>query len=565
MTTWRITQVTQTLRPPPPITYGTFEEFIDTLEPWEKDLLQHHDLSPDPHTVSLELQTQFFAGSDGSEKYGDQGAFGWAISTAFGERMAHGMGPARGRRMDSYRAECTGLLSILRFLIRLSQYTVTHEMPQGVIGTDSQSLLDKILPNPTRGDQKTFEPVKLDELTSEWDLLIEIQEGMRMLPRVSIIHVKGHQDDKHPYDRLPLLAQLNVDADKQAGRYQNQYGTPRPFVLLSTRSGAHLVHDTGTITGKYEDTIRLLATGPALKAKIQAKYAWSDHTMRTVNWHAHGRVFRSRKSSMVHTSKLVHDCLPTHALLNKFDFGHRKCPACEHPEETRDHILRCPHITRKKWRERWWSELDRFHAKANTSPILRHIFKEAITQWFDDCSPDIVSPIFFPEETRRLIYQQNQIGWRQIFNGRFSTEWTRLQDEYYYRHRNHTKYRRTGIQWQKNLITVIWTQWQHVWKMRNDDVHGNTLRAKQAIERSAITRELTTIYDNRHHMERPVQQLLHTDVITHLQRPTWVTRNWITMNTPLIRDSLRRVREQSRQGVRTIQSYFRPVHVPAAV
>lgn len=117
----------------------------------------------------------------------------------------------------------------------------------------------------------------------------------------------------------------------------------------------------------------------------------------------------------------------------------------------------------------------------------------------------------------------------------------------------------------KNLITVIWTQWQHVWKMQNDDVHGHTLRAKQAIERSAITRELTTIYDNRHHMERPVQQLLHTDVMTHLQRPTWVTRNWITMNTPLIRDSLRRVREQSRQGVRTIQSYFRPVHVPADV
>ncbi|KAI2503117.1 hypothetical protein MHU86_11308 [Fragilaria crotonensis] len=233
-TTWRITQVTQTLRPAPPITYGTFEEFIDTLDPWEKDLLQHHDLSPDPFPVSLELQTQFFAGSDGSEKYGDKEvAFGWAISTAFGERMAHGMGPARGtRRMDSYRAECTGLLSILRFLIRLSQYTVTHEMPQGVIGTDSQSLLDKILPNRTRGDQRTFEPVKLDELTSEWDLLIEIQEGMRLLPRVSITHVNGHQDDKHPYDRLPLPAQLNVDADKQVGRYQNQYGTPRPFVLL---------------------------------------------------------------------------------------------------------------------------------------------------------------------------------------------------------------------------------------------------------------------------------------------------------------------------------------------
>ena len=233
--TWKVTKVTQTIRTPPPLSYGTFAEYIAALHPWEMDLLQHHELSVDPYTACLELQSHFFAGSDGSEKYGVQGAFGWVISTVEGERLALGMGPARGRRMDSYRAECTGSLSILRFLFRIAQYTAAHEPKQGVIGTDSQSLLDKLNPSSSDATQAAV-PIKLDELSSEWDLLIEIQEGLRLLPGVSLTYVRGHQDDKRPYDRLPLLAQLNVDADKHAGHYQNQHGTPRPFVPMTART-----------------------------------------------------------------------------------------------------------------------------------------------------------------------------------------------------------------------------------------------------------------------------------------------------------------------------------------
>ena len=169
----------------------------------------------------------------------------------------------------------------------------------------------------------------------------------------------------------------------------------------------------------------------------------------------------------------------------------------------------------------------------------------------------MINSPFFPLATRRLIHQQNRIGWRHIYNGRFSSEWARLQGDYYHNHRNHTKYRRTGMQWQHNLITSIWKMWLQLWTMRNADVHGHTLRAQEAAERQTLTRALTVIYDNRQHMESPVQQLLHSDVNTHMQRPGWVIRNWLSMITPLIRESLRRVRDNSRRGVRSIQSYFR--------
>ena len=89
-TTWRVSHATQSLRTPTPFTYGTFAEFIATLEPpWEIDLLQHHELQVDPYTLCLEIQPQqFFAGSDGSKKYGVRGAFGWSISTVYGKRVA---------------------------------------------------------------------------------------------------------------------------------------------------------------------------------------------------------------------------------------------------------------------------------------------------------------------------------------------------------------------------------------------------------------------------------------------------------------------------------------------
>jgi hypothetical protein len=35
--------------------------------------------------------------------------------------------------------------------------------------------------------------------------------------------VKGHQDDTHEYTKLPLEAQLKVDADHKAGSYYHVY------------------------------------------------------------------------------------------------------------------------------------------------------------------------------------------------------------------------------------------------------------------------------------------------------------------------------------------------------
>ena len=127
--------------PRQPIT-ETFEAFIQTLEPWEEELLQHTQMKVDPNTLCNMLSHGIEAASDGSVRFETQGAFGWMLSNDPGERLASGMGPARGYRPTSYRAEGYGILSLLRFLIQVSEYTHTAFEPwKGTLQTVKSSVM----------------------------------------------------------------------------------------------------------------------------------------------------------------------------------------------------------------------------------------------------------------------------------------------------------------------------------------------------------------------------------------------------------------------------------------
>ncbi len=189
-------------------------------------------MSDDPFTVCAKHETGFLAGSDGSEKYGTDGAFGWAVSTIDGGRTAWGMGPSRGLRMDSYRAEWSGMLSLLRFLVRLGDYTHKPVEWSGTIGTDSQSMLKTLFGQENVRQCTLLGSVHLQEMDvmiAEWDLLIEIHTTLKTSPGVKLAYVKGHQDSVREYTTLPLLAQLNVDADDKAREHQETYGKAHPY------------------------------------------------------------------------------------------------------------------------------------------------------------------------------------------------------------------------------------------------------------------------------------------------------------------------------------------------
>jgi hypothetical protein len=152
----------------------------------------------------------------------------------------------------------------------------------------------------------------------------------------------------------------------------------------------------------------------------------------------------------------------------------------------------------------------------DTRPYLQDLLLIAIEAWFNDEDADF-SPI--PPIYSTLILQQTRIGWRQLFNGRISTEWARLQDEYLPDQGLHTK-KKTGLLWATQLLTSIWEGWNLVWTIRNEVIHGHDQASRHRIQRQEVEHEIKAIYDEREHLLPADQDHLFDDVETHLTHST---------------------------------------------
>mmetsp|Transcript_5144 Transcript_5144/g.7926 ORF Transcript_5144/g.7926 Transcript_5144/m.7926 type:complete len:219 (-) Transcript_5144:464-1120(-) len=97
----------------------------------------------------------------------------------------------------------------------------------------------------------------------------------------------------------------------------------------------------------------------------------------------------------------------------------------------------------------------------------------------------------FPEWYHQLISEQNAIGWRQLFNGRWSTQWSVIQHQHYQQKKTKNQ---TGHKWSKQMLLVIWDLWDELWKCRNSTEHGDSITDQHAITRGRLLQELKDLY-----------------------------------------------------------------------
>ena len=117
-----------------------------------------------------------------------------------GQHLATNHGPVFGSSPSPFCAKAYGLLSYLRFLYRVSQYTHSPLPKETILYTDSASVIAKIgeiekwpyfFPNP-----------KMDP---DWDVLQQIITSRRLFPSLPVLRfAKGHQDVDCPYAALSL-------------------------------------------------------------------------------------------------------------------------------------------------------------------------------------------------------------------------------------------------------------------------------------------------------------------------------------------------------------------------
>jgi len=552
----------------------SFLEFVSSLNPWEASLMEHVVLFDDPYILIDVLKRQSpYAASDGSVRYETEGAFGWSMSLRDGRRIAKCSGAVYGYRPSSYRAEGYGLLSVLRFLIRLKEFCGYGGHTQHCyLASDNLSLVGNV-EGLLRQDASTtsgapwmapdtdFE-FALGDMTapkttmqSEWDVLNEISFSItEFASSMTIEHVRGHQDRKMAYKDLSLLAQLNVDADKYAGEFQDLYGAERPEVLMFPHNGVHLNLFGGTVTYNIKSSIRRAETEEPLYDHIQRRNKFSDQDMSNIDWEAHRTAIGRRLGARVTTIKLIHELLPTNSVVSRYQADRSaKCPCCAWMSEDRDHIIRCPHVTRAEWRAKCVQSIRKTCDYIDTRPMLMDILLDGMSNWFD--GGDVLEPNLYPPQYHRLINQQNNVGWRQLFSGRMSREWSRLQDDHLCVSKLAGK-TRTGRLWTTTIITAVWKQWDIVWKLRNGVIHGQDSTSRAIILRQKAEWQIKTIYDNRELYLPKDQEILFDTVEEHLTLPTMSLLNWYNTYFPMFAHSARQAQKNAVNGVRSIRSYF---------
>eukprot|EP00957_Ditylum_brightwellii_P153080 11652647-Ditylum_brightwellii.AAC.1 len=122
-------------------------------------------------------------------------------------------------------------------------------------------------------------------LGPDWNLIAQTAITLcQYVKRLSINHIKSHQDDDTPEEKLDLPYRLNSPADQIAMQYRIQYGklcVQVPRVAVNT---VQVNTPSGVVAGHYMKRLRDIATTPALRSYLQEKHSWSDETFESIDW-----------------------------------------------------------------------------------------------------------------------------------------------------------------------------------------------------------------------------------------------------------------------------------------
>jgi hypothetical protein len=202
-------------------------------------------------------------------------------------------GPAYGIVMDLYPAEAYGLLSIITTLVTLLlQYTTSIFAPIELF-CDNEAVVKKV--KKLRKSKRPEFPN--DTLAPSWDDLHRVTKNLQKFPGESSIQwIPSHQDNKIPIEhQLPPDARLNIRADRLAGQFQqqsphHQHALDPPMIECAR---CHLMIKTYTIGSKHKCTARNVLKEKALLRYMQAKYKWTDTTIRGIGWAGHKQAVSS--------------------------------------------------------------------------------------------------------------------------------------------------------------------------------------------------------------------------------------------------------------------------------
>ena len=415
-----------------------------------------------------------------------------------------------------------------------------------IFAADNKALVERM----TQHQQYTT-PYPNATLASEFDLTEEIyhtHKQYHISPKFK--HVKGHQDVHTEYDKLPLLAQLNVEADEMASLFYKE-GQPSEATVVPLLVCTSVLNIRGiSITNNYKNQLMRAFTEPQYIGHIQHRFKWNNSVTNSIAWKSLSCAIRRINRPCLIT-KICNDMLPAGTRMKRFKFqSHDKCCLCGLTENT-THMFQCNDESRHQWRRQLITGMLFRLQQLNTLKGLSDTLCSAITDWLDNGR---VSTGKYDKKYHKAIITQNHIGWLHIFFGHFSQEWEIIQGT--------TKLdsgrSRPPYLWGASVVELCLTYSIKLWEQRNKDVHGHNANDSEQLLKIKHIEEITRL-QLLQPQTRPSDNFLFQGIATLKDSPHSTTMaNWIASRRPAIYNSIKMAKDSATDNTHSLHRYFKP-------
>jgi hypothetical protein len=161
---------------------------------------------------------------------------------------------------------------------------------------------------------------------------------------------------------------------------------------------------------------------------FRKKKNWTEGQMTEINWDAHGKALSHLYRQHAQLTKMCHKVLPTATMTSGYKSKASSiCPTYKAEDKDQDHVMRCADTTKAKWRRHLIGSVQKRCAEMKTLERLTTILTDGSKPWFNNKLPQ---PADHPTLFHQLIHQQNNIGWRHLFHGRFASKWQQLKNQH---------------------------------------------------------------------------------------------------------------------------------------
>ena len=514
----------------------TFEDYITELPQWERTLLSTMELHKDPATIMTLLNAgEPYVGTDGSV-INQAGSYGYVGKSHDHVSLFRGRGPAAGTNMTSFRAEAYGALAVYRFLLRLSEYTEIPLRTNIKHYIDNRSVVKRIRAAQT---QKYNAPNRT--LAPDWDVVHMATQSIQEMPvQITILWIKSHQDRNTLRNTLSRPAQVNCEADDQAGQYQQEAGSHIPLTPILPTTIAQLQIQEESVNSNYKSRIREAATIPQLQKYYQTKFRWKAETHKLVDWNTYRQIIRPYRKQQTTLVKHLHHIAPTGHIAHRNNNHHAsRCPSCPQDPETNNHVLQCRAQSRQKWRETTSTRLQSYLSTTLTSdPILCDILRDGLQRWHNNLPP--IETHQYPNSYSLLIKSQNEIGWDHLYRARWSKQWSINHQQFAIR-KGLTTEHTEGTTWVRRVGRQILKNWFELWKLRNTERHGQDAETQLIQRKTIINSQIAELYSYRNATMPSDQGMFCATLEDHHKCYTTPEQNeeWMTLWQSTIKASIK--------------------------